>query len=385
MKKSNIAIFLYSMASGGAERVVSHLLPYLSEKYQVTLVLMNQTINYEIPQKLPVVYLERSHADEPALLKLLKLPWLAWRYKKWLDSNGIDISFSFMNRPNYINALASLFGTSCKIIISERGAPSKQYEGSSPFALINRILIRVLYPQANHISVNSQGSLADLKYHFGITKPITVFYNPVDISSIALDRPKDLTHHKPIRCISIGRLDEGKNHKLQIDVLSRFTCNEIRLDILGEGRLESKLKKYIRNKKCEDIIFLQGRQEPFSWLHSSNIFLFSSRHEGFPNVLLEALACKMAIISTDCSNGPRELLAPNTEPMFRLKSGYELGEYGILVAVDDTDAFYDALLLLKNRSDLIETYCNKAIIRASQFDTSKTLIQYKKVIDEHIQ
>ncbi len=385
MKRPHVTIFLYSLASGGAERVVSYLLPYLNAQYQITLVLMNRTIHYSIPQNIPIVFLESSHAEEPAFLKLLKLPWLAWRYKKWLQTHNVSISFSLMNRPNYINTLAALFGASSRIIVSERGAPSQQYQGRSLFARINRFLIRNLYPLADHITVNSQGSRLDLQEHFNIDKPISVLYNPLDLHGISAIQPLEYTNDQLLRCISVGRLDEGKNFHLQINVLSQLRQHNIRLDILGNGPLKKTLTDYIHELHLHDRIYLQGRQQPFPWLLSASIFLFSSLREGFPNVLLEALACKLAIIATDCSNGPRELLAPDTDPHIHLKEGYEFAEYGVLVAVDDTHAFCEALLLLLTRPDLIESYRNKATIRAEQFNIQNTLPQYKKVINAYIQ
>ena len=88
MKK--LALFIYSMGAGGAERVVSNLLPYLAKSFEVHLILMNESIFYELPKQIKVHYLERSNPYENGILKLLKLPLLAFKYKKALNSN-IDV------------------------------------------------------------------------------------------------------------------------------------------------------------------------------------------------------------------------------------------------------------------------------------------------------
>ncbi|UWX56099.1 glycosyltransferase [Maribacter litopenaei] len=92
-----IAIFMYSMAGGGAERVMSYLLPYLKNKgHEVVLVLMNDTFDYDIPQDIPVHFIEKSRGDEPGIFKFLKLPWLAWKYAKLLKRESITHSFSLL-------------------------------------------------------------------------------------------------------------------------------------------------------------------------------------------------------------------------------------------------------------------------------------------------
>jgi len=79
--KKKIAILIYSLASGGAERQVSILLKELREEFNITLVLMNGTIFYEVPKEVKIIFLEKSKANENGFIKLLKLPILGWKYK----------------------------------------------------------------------------------------------------------------------------------------------------------------------------------------------------------------------------------------------------------------------------------------------------------------
>jgi len=142
MKK--LAVFLYSMGPGGAERVVSNLLPALCEKYEVHLVLMSEVVAYEIPSAVKIHFLERSDPYESGVKKLFRLgllfPFLALNYKKLCDDLAIDLHFVLMNRPCYIALLARITGVKGRMVISERSCPSVIYK-SGLSGLANRILV----------------------------------------------------------------------------------------------------------------------------------------------------------------------------------------------------------------------------------------------------
>ena len=127
-KKNKIAVLIYSLAGGGAERVVSQLIPYLEDKNKdVYLVVMNATRDYDFQTKNPLYFLEKSRPNENSLLKFLKLPFLAWKYHQFLKRNNINTSISFLTRPAYISILTKIFNKNRNILISERSNPSKQY------------------------------------------------------------------------------------------------------------------------------------------------------------------------------------------------------------------------------------------------------------------
>ena len=186
MKK--LTILIYSLASGGAERVVSILLKELSQKYEIELVLMRDIIFYDIPKNIKITFLENSNPTENGIFKLLKLPFLAYKYSKIKS----DISISFMNRPNYINILSNLFKNS-KTIISERIAPSQEYKNNTLKDKISKYLIKTLYKKSDVIVPNSKYIAYELEKIFNVsTNKIKVIYNPVFKPQTSNLKPQNL-------------------------------------------------------------------------------------------------------------------------------------------------------------------------------------------------
>ncbi|WP_455756634.1 glycosyltransferase [Sulfurimonas sp.] len=380
--KKNLSILIYSLAAGGAERVVSILLSELKSEYNITLVLMNNSIFYNIPEGINIVYIESSSADENGMLKLLKLPFLAFKYKNICKKNSIDISLSFMNRPNYINIISKIFSNNTKILISERIAPSQEYKENSPKDRISKILIKYLYPKADIIIPNAKGIELDLIKHFNIDKNnIQVINNLIDINKIYELKEHDIDISlKKFAFITVGRFFEQKNHKLLIKSMQNIDAN---LYIIGDGVLTKNIEKYIDEYKLNNKVFLLGMKEnPYAYLSKADCFVFSSNYEGFPNVLLEALACGLPVISTDCQSGPREIIAPNTNISFQLKNDIEVAEYGLLTPIKDSINLEKSMNLILENEKLLNEYINKSYIRAENFSKNKVLIDWIKVIDD---
>lgn len=386
-RRLKLAILIYSLAGGGAERVVSILLEELFGKFDISLVLLSPVIDYEIPENVKIYFLEKSNPFESGFVKLFKLPLLAVKYRNFCRKNKIDISLSFMNRPSYISILSKiLFGNNIPILISERATPSKIYGSNTILARTNRFLVRRLYPFSDHIISNSNGNRFDLESNFQVSnRLLSTIHNPINLSLVELNSSFQVElpgDDNSFTCISVGRLDEGKNHKLLIDVFSLLPASiKARLIILGEGPLKADLISNIRELSLEDRVFLVGfDSNPFRWMNRSDCFLFASSFEGFPNVLIEAMACGLPIISTDCPCGPREILCPESDPRHALERGEECASYGILVPVGDVEAFVNALTLMINNSDLRARYRKRSLERVACYDSHEIAKRYEEKI-----
>lgn len=376
-----LAIFIYSLAGGGAERVVSQIIPYLEKKnFEVFLVMMNSTIDYRLEMTKEPYYLENSNPNENGFLKLIKIPILAYKYHVFLKKNGIEKSISFLTRPSFISILTKLFNSKRTIIISERSNPSKQYGYDNLQSWINTFLIKKLYPKANLIITNSKGNAFDLIHNFNIPNElIETIYNPVDIGLISLIEPKkDFFDKEYFNLISIGRLDLGKNHRLIIRTMSKLLSKKVRLYIFGSGELFDELEEMILELNLINNVFLMGfDSNPYKYLKAADLFVFGSNHEGFPNVLLEAMVCNLPIVSTNCPSGPNEILESDFGYSYKEKI---ITKYGILVPVNNQQAFTEAIVEMMENINYYNN-CKEALkSRALDFEKETILEQFYKVL-----
>ncbi len=381
MVKRKLSILIFSLDAGGAERVVSILAEELSSSFDISLVLMSKKIFYLVPDHIDIQYLDDTEVTENGLIKLLKLPYLALKYKNICKTNNIDISMSFMNRPNYINILSRAFGNDAKILINERAMPSLQHQYGLQ-GRINRFLIKRLYNYADLVIANSSGNCQDLKNNFGISKVQTI-NNPFDLDKIeSLSVEQVNFDYRCFTFVTVGRLDYGKNHKLLIKAFSRI--KDAQLIIIGDGNLKKDLESQIQNDNLSNRVFLLGKQtNVYKFLSKADCFVFSSLYEGFPNVIVEALACKLPVISTDCKSGPREILSPNTKMDNNIED-IEVCEYGVLCEVDSVDSLYKAMLLMQNNQLLRVKYKETVLTRAMHFKKEDISKKYEQVINELI-
>ncbi len=381
--RKKISIFINSVAAGGAERVVSLLLNYLKNDFDIYLVLLNNNIDYDLPEAQKIFCLNQP-ANENGLLKLIKLPILAIRYKRFCKKNNIETSLSFLKRANYINCLSRLYGLRCTIIISERTYLSNylKFIGKTG-RLTGKILTKKLYPKADLIIPNSSLIQTDLEKNFNIHTKFTVINNPVNLKVIQRLSAEnvDTSLFETFTFISVGGFRAEKNYGLLIDAFDKIKDLNCKLVLIGKGEEEIKLKKKAGQMGLESTVhFLRFDTNPYKYLSKANCFVLSSDFEGFPNSIQEALACSLPVISTDCQSGPREILAPETDVHNILKSDIEIAKYGILVPVNNAELLSQAMRLIYTNSHLRNTLHTNAYERAKDFDITRIVDQFKKIL-----
>ncbi|WP_066164462.1 glycosyltransferase [Aliarcobacter cryaerophilus] len=370
-----IVFLINSLESGGAERVVSNLLNNLVNKYDCYLILIHNNIFYSLDDRVKVIYLDEKK-ELSGIMKLLRLPILSYKLSNIIKENRFEKIVSFLTRANYINILSTIF-VKHKTIINERAMPSLQYEYGIN-GKINKFLIKTLYKKADLCLANSYGNMIDLKRNFNVIK-LDYIHNPFNIEMIEdLSKESIDIDKKKFTFVTVGRLDKGKNHKLLIDAIKDLDTD---LWIIGDGELKEELQKYINELNLNDKVYLLGKKEnPFSYISKADCFVFASNHEGFPNVLVEALSCGLSLISTDCQSGPREILALNSDVNFQLKDNIELAEFGILTPIKNVEKLKEAMNLIINDENLRKNYEEKAKQRANDFRIEKIIKQYEEII-----
>ncbi|MCC6274950.1 MAG: glycosyltransferase [Leptospiraceae bacterium] len=198
-----------------------------------------------------------------------------------------------------------------------------------------RFTIGIFYPLAQARIGVSNGVAKDIE-KLGRLKEnsVRVIYNPIvkDEEDIEKDfiNPWDKSTAKKI--LTVGNLKIEKNHELLIRAFAKVkkTINAV-LVILGEGELRKKMEDLIHELNLSDSVKLPGYvPNPYPWYKNADLFVLSSNHEGFGNVIVEALSCGIPVVSTNCPSGPGEIL--------------ESGKYGILVPVNDSNAMAAAII-----------------------------------------
>jgi len=375
----NLGIFIYSLAGGGAERVVSYLLPYLLDQgCQVHLILMNSTISYEIPNKVSIHYIEQSEASESGVFKLLKLPFLAYKYSKLVKKLNLTHSFSLLTRPNYVNLLMRYFNRNPPIVvISERNYASMIYGYGNMQSKTNNYLIKYLYPKADLVIGNSKANVKDLIENYGIRQDLTaVIENPIDIDKIkAIDPLPDFFDDTCFNMISVGRFEHVKNQQLLIRSL--IAVPNAQLYLLGKGILGKDLRKLVEDENLTDRVhFLGFDPNPYKYLKSADLFVFGSNHEGFPNVLLEAMCCGLPILTTNCKSGPDEIMEleePSTSQIMKTR-------YGILTPVGDVDLMTKGMNYFIDHPEYLQSCKKNALQRIKAFEKEGILKAYEMAL-----
>lgn len=380
-----IAFLINSLTSGGAEKIVVTIINKLQkENYEIELICLEKNDFYDLPKNIKIKYLTNNSGKSSGIKKLFEIPFLAFRLKNYIKENDIQIVQSHLYRANYINVLSNILGAKHQTQIVNHGIASR-YKLKGLLGKINLFLIQNLYSKANTIISISKEMKNDLNNLFLFKNKQLVINNPYDIENINNLKIKETTEFifNPEKryLITMGRLIKLKRYDDVIKSLKHLPEN-IELILLGDGEEKENLNVLAKELNLKERThFIGNVKNPFKYLFKADIFILSSETEGFPNSLIEALACSLPVISTDCISGPREILAPKTESSKLLKKDFKVEEFGILYPISNVIELSKAVIFLLENPNIYNDLKYKSSNRANDFSIEKIILQYKKVLE----
>ncbi|ELY79740.1 putative glycosyltransferase [Natrinema pallidum DSM 3751] len=340
----HVAFYLPSLRGGGAEKVILNLASeFAARDYQVDIVLVSAHGEYlsQVPDTVNVVDFDTGRF-------FLALPQLA----AYLKRSEPDVMLSTIDTANVVAICAKRVArVSTRVVIRISNMLStKEANGELKHRLVHRAA-KYVYPYADEVVAVSDGVKSDLLEMTNLSAvQVTTIYNPSVTEELLRKRTETVDHpwfapdaEMPV-VLGVGELSEQKDFETLIRAFASVASEQsVRLVILGEGDRSKRLRELTAELGVDDLVSMPGFVEnPFAYMANADVFVLSSQWEGCPNVLIEALACDVPVVSTDCPSGPYEIL--------------EGGMWGRLVPVRDHNAMAKA----------IEAVLNDEIVRSTE-------------------
>ena len=223
--------------------------------------------------------------------------------------------------------------------------------------------LKKILPYYDHIVTLNQNMLFDAQQIFAnCADKFTILHNQFNFSKIrqmADQAPHDTNLYNVDYIVSVGRLIENQKdfttlinaYKILKDKYNRSE----KLVIVGDGVDKEHLQNLASNLKLENDVYFAGYQtNPYGYIKNAKLFVLSSKHEGLPTVIIESMILNTPVISTNCPNGPSELLME--------------GKCGILVNVGDTEAMANSINMLLSDNKFKAELINNASQNLARFD-----------------
>ena len=377
MKK--ILFIINSLPGGGAEKVLYDILRKIDkQKYNIEIFLINKEGIYvdkikKLNIKIDYLFLEREdkinfilyRKIKSCILLIKKYLYLSFpKLISKLKNKRYDIEIAFLE-GNPTLLLGNRKTTALKIAwvhndLEKHRVLSKKNEKKA-YSKMNKIIC---------VSADSKKSVENL--YPELEKKIEVMYNPIPKEEI-LEKSLEIENiysKEKINIVTVGRLNVQKGYDILLKAHNELLKEglDYNLYILGEGGERKNLEKYISENSIEKNTFLLGfKENPYPYIKQADIFVSSSRYEGYPLVLCEAICLEKSIIATKCT-GPNEIL--------------ENGKYGLLAKVENISSLKENMKKLILDEELRIKYSKLSRERAKIFDIEKTMKEIEILLNE---
>ncbi|MUH36916.1 glycosyltransferase family 4 protein [Zobellia amurskyensis] len=362
--KKKIAFVIHSLTDGGAERVVSALANYFSSKYDVIIITMVEiNVFYRINPSVNILSARNAAPSNNIIGAILNNWKTVKKIAEIINQEKVDILISFTTSVNVLTILASIYKKK-PCLISERNNAK-----IVPPNLFWKKLRDVFYKYSNFLIVQTKGNKEFYSSIISKSK-IKIIQNPISESLIS-SRKKLSKTNKPINILTVGRLTQNKAQHIILNSLVKIKRKDWILTIVGDGPTMNDLKKLSIDLGINDKIIFMGQVENVSDFYlNADIFVFSSRSEGFPNALIEAYSFGIPCISTDCDFGPSDIITH--------------GKDGFLISVNDEKELAKRLTQLIDDRDLRLNISKNAIENTARFDMPFIASKWEKLVLEAI-
>ena len=379
----HVGLIIGKLGGGGSERSVVNLAGGLTDRgHRVDIVLFEPTIDQRVGGAVRVFVMENKPDKgiagngvwdwihmaaalqwDPTCLPSPRLMRQARAVARYIEGERPDCVLTNLSRANVATLLASRVLVDCPPVVpiirdvaGSRGRTHRRY--------------RRLFDGAAHFVGVSEGVAGNFSGTFGVSpERMSTIYNPVVTPDLPM-RMAEAPAHPWLRdgdtpvILAAGRLVEQKDFSTLLRAFARVAPRRpCRLVILGEGEQRNEIEGLARDLDLADRVSLPGWVEnPFAFMSRASLFVLSSRHEGLPGVLVQALACGCPCVSTDCPAGPAEILRD--------------GEICPLVPVENPDAMAEAMLRVLDRPPDARTLER----RAGDFSVERAAEAYEELL-----
>lgn len=328
-----IAIFVPVLGGGGAEMNAVRLAnEWAKIGRRVVFLVRRRGGSYEsvLHPGIEVVELLRRSVGSSTLGLLLSIVPLA----RWLDRHRPDVLLSVMAAPAVYATFAVLLARSkVRHVASIQNSVAAEYVGNVGwYRKVEFRLARLSFRKLDGVIALSAGVQQEVIEFLGVpVSKVHMIHNCGEsLTKAAPDVDVGIARQRRFVILACGRLVRQKNYPLLLSAFSRLrNRQEVELWILGEGPLQNDLEELADSLGISDQVRFLGFRTPSSaYMRRADLFVLSSSWEGFANVIVEAMGAGVAVVSTDCPHGPREIIGSN--------------EFGVLVPVDDADALANA-------------------------------------------
>ena len=362
--RPSVALFLPSMVVGGAERMMLHVANGLADRgFDVDLVLVKAEGDFleNVSESVRIIDLDASRV-------LKSLPGLV-RYLRRTDP---DVLLSTITPSNVIAVWAKMApGVDVRHVVRVARPESEAavVQDNTRKERLTAALARRSYPRADEVVAISEGVAHDLRANTPLRgRDIHVIYNPV-VTDRLHEQAAELVDHpwfdrnEPV-VLGVGRLVDQKDFSTLLRAFATLgERRDAKLVIFGDGDERQELERLVAELGIDSDVDMPGfTDNPYKYMANADVFVNAAKHEGFGNVIVEAMACEASIVATDCPGSPAELLGQD--------------EFGRLVPVGKPESMAMAI------DEMLDDPTDPAVLRerAADFSSETAIERYWDVL-----